>query len=286
MNFQSERARDWSKTHGIEPEQFFTLDDFSLTNTGRKTHRLKCFESVWHFKSEKANHLHVVPKSSPVVFADKVIFGSDRGILWALDSRTGAEHWRFKVSDPGRQGIWSRANIDESRVYFGSYDGNLYCLDADSGSEVWRNGDGDWIGSSPTLDPANDRLWIGLEHRRPDARGSIAAFTMSTGEKKWERFVPDLVHCTPAYSPSLNAVAIGANDHRLYLLDAMTGDVRWEFVTEGPIKDAPLFDEARHLIYCAGFDGVVRAIDTEPPRVCRRLIGLSYAAMDLSSSMA
>jgi outer membrane protein assembly factor BamB len=102
---------------------------------------------------------------------------------------------------------------------------------------------------------------LALEHARLDRHGSIAAFNIETGVKQWEHWVTDYVHGTAAFSDLLNAVAIGANDNCLYLLDAITGALRWVFRTEKPIKEAPVIDDLRGLVYFGGFDGHVRAID-------------------------
>jgi outer membrane protein assembly factor BamB/orotate phosphoribosyltransferase len=261
VNYHSAPGIAWSRRHGINPHFFFTLDDFGLKQGGPKPRPIRRFATIWRFRSEKANHFHVVPKSSPLVAGGKVIFGSDRGILWALDTATGAERWRFETAHPGRKGIWSRPAAFEGKIYFGAYDGNLYCLDADTGKEVWRNADADWIGSSPVLDPDEGLLWIGLEHQRPGAQGSVAAFDPLTGEKRWERYLPLQVHATPAYSRRHRTIAIGSNDGKLHMFDAASGETRWEFAAGGPIKEAALVDDERGLVYVTSFDGCIRALD-------------------------
>lgn len=263
INYRTARGASWSRLYSIMPHYLFGLDDFGLTSPPIKRYQPKRFENVWSFNSDKANHFDVVPKSCPVLAEDMIIFGSDQGVLWALNKDNGEENWRFKLHDPNRKGIWSRPACHHGRVYFGGYDGNLYCLDLDTGAEVWRNGYADWIGSSPIIDSATDYLWIGLEHNRPNGHGSIAAFDLTTGEKRWENFVPQQVHGTPAYSAKFKAIAVGANDNRLYLCDAYSGALRWVFETDGPIKEAPLFDEQRNAIYVTSFDGIIRAIDIE-----------------------
>jgi hypothetical protein len=56
-----------------------------------------------------------------------------RDCVTALDSRTGAERWRFYAEGPVRlaPAAW------DGRVYFSSDDGRLYCLDAATGRLAW-----------------------------------------------------------------------------------------------------------------------------------------------------
>lgn len=263
VNYKSAPGIDWCEQNEISPFYLYSLDDFGLKQ-GKKNQRiLNRFENVWSFSSGKGNHFHVVPKSSPVLSQDKVMFGSDRGTFWALDLDSGAVNWRFEISDPGRKGIWSRPVVAGTTVFFGAYDGNVYALDIATGREVWRNVDADWIGSSPAVDVDLNLLWIGCEYRRPRSRGSIAALDLSTGKKRWEHFVSEFVHASPSFSSRYRAIAIGGNDRILYLLDAETGDIRWEFRADGEIKDTPCFDEERGLIYFTAFDGIIRAVDVD-----------------------
>jgi outer membrane protein assembly factor BamB len=66
----------------------------------------------------------------PIVVGDTLYFGSNRNDrLTALDTRTGAERWRFYADGPIR---FAPVHF-EGRLYFTSDDGNLYCLDAQTG---------------------------------------------------------------------------------------------------------------------------------------------------------
>ena len=48
-----------------------------------------------------------------------------------------------------------------------------------------------------------------------------------TGEVAWVRVLDDYVYASPAVADRL--VYVGSYDHRLYALDAVTGEVRWSF---------------------------------------------------------
>ena len=261
INFCSADGQSWLARRDLRVFSLFTLAAFGLSCSRRQSPSFNAFENVWSFKSPRPNHFHIVPKSAPVIAGDKVLFGSDRGTLWSLYAQSGEVAWRFQIGHPGRKGIWSRALVHENCVFFGAYDGNFYSLSLTDGREIWRRWDADWIGSSPVLSASDGLLWVGFEYERPSSRGSVVALDIRDGRKVWEFLVPCYAHGTPAHSPKFGAVAIGLNDHTVCLLDAHTGELRWRFATSGPVKEQPTFDESRDLLYVAGFDGVIRALD-------------------------
>ena len=263
IDYEATLGDAWKARHGFSVSSLFKLHDFGLTMKAPTPPPANSYTKAWEFSASNPNHFHVVPKSSPAVAGDKVVFASDAGTMWALEAATGKPIWDFSIREPHRKGIFSRAVISGDRVMFGAYDGNLYSLHLADGSEAWRYDGADWIGSSPAISESDDLLWIGLEHARPGNQGSVAAFRLSSGEKVWQHWVPEYVHGSPTFSRRHGVIAIGGNDHHLYCLDALSGELQWKFATGGPIKEAPAFDETRGLIYFGSFDGGIRAIDTE-----------------------
>ena len=219
------------------------------------------FEVVWRRRGGEPNYFHVVPKSTPALDAGRLYAGGDDGALRALDQESGAERWRIRIDDPRRKGIFSSPALHRGRVFFGGYDGCVRCLDCATGSLVWRFSGADWVGSSPTLAPALDRLFIGLEHASPRFRGGIVALGLSRGEKRWELRCAAHVHGTPLWVPEHGAVACGDNEGRLRLLDADDGGERWSHAAGGAIKARPVFDAGAGQLLFGAFDGGIHAVD-------------------------
>lgn len=247
---------------GVALESLLALPDLGLASLPAPEPRPGAgFEVVWRRRGGEPNYFHVVPKSTPALDASRLYAGSDDGTFRALDQASGAERWRTRIDDPRRKGIFSSPALHEGRVYFGGYDGCVRCLDCDTGERVWRFSGADWVGSSPALAPALERLFIGLEHASPRFPGGVAALDLSGGEKIWEFRCTAHVHGTPLWVPEHHAVACGGNDGRLRWLDAAAGGERWSYAAGGEIKAGVAFDAAAGQLLFGAFDGGIHAVD-------------------------
>ncbi|MGI8907679.1 MAG: PQQ-binding-like beta-propeller repeat protein [Candidatus Sumerlaeaceae bacterium] len=74
--------------------------------------------------------------SSPVVDAQGVVyFGSNDGVLTALDAATGRVRWR---NTDAQYSIESKPLLHEGRLYVGAWDGYIYCVNCADGRTQWR----------------------------------------------------------------------------------------------------------------------------------------------------
>ena len=69
------------------------------------------------------------------VVGEVVYYGSSDGKVYAVNTRTGQDLWRFYTEGPVRLS----PTISEDKVYFGSDDGCAYCLNASDGKLVWKH---------------------------------------------------------------------------------------------------------------------------------------------------
>ena len=258
------------------------------------------FETAWRFTSPKANLRFAVPKSTPVLYQDTLIFGSDCGTLWGLDVATGKPRWQVDTPDETGKGIISSPLLDhDGTVVYGNYSGQLMRVDAATGKVVNMRKVCDWIGSSPC--EISGGYAVGLEFKTPPEQGAVAGFDYDFG-LQWSVPLKKPNHCSPVYSAEHDAVVSGTNDgtmHALtsdgvamcpplaglkavkyhaalyktyavfgafdgcvYVWDFTTGEVVFKYPTDDLVYCRPLIVEGRAFIGSSDHQFVVIDLDT------------------------
>lgn len=265
INFRPLEDYPWVKNGKIKHASLFSLNDFGLKSDITPAPLfVESYRTCWKFKSKDPNFFYVVPKSAPALDDEKVYFGSDIGIFWALRQVNGSVAWKFQVGEMALgKSIFSSPAICNNSVYFGAYDGNVYSFDKETGRTNWISREAEWVGSSPSVAPELDLLFIGLEFALPQKRGGIVALNLKTGEKIWEYRIAEYIHSSPLYIKELEAVVVGSNDYVVYLFEAKTGKLLWRFQTGGEIKASFTFDVERSLITFGSFDGCLYVLDAK-----------------------
>ncbi len=262
VDYRSRQGLDWRAEHGLRVAAPFTLGDFGLSLARPAAAPSQRYRQVWHTAVPGGFPFHVVPKSAPVLVGNRLFRGCDAGRMQAFDAASGAVVWEHVASGAApRKGIWSTPALHDGRLYYGAYNGVVYALDAATGREVWAQSCCDWVGSSPLVVPRHGLLYVGLEHERPWAQGSLAALDLGTGAKAWEKLTERFQHGSAAYWAGGDLVVWGTADHRTVGLEPRTGQVRWSFDTRRSVKLAPVVDEARGLVAFASFDKSIYLLD-------------------------
>ena len=121
--------------------------------------------------------------AGPTVDDGVVYVGSMDGYLYAVDSQTGRELWKFEAGHP----VISTPAVADGTVYFGSgcvgefclrrpdSDYNFYALDSQTGQEIWRFKTGGGVASSPLV--ADDLVYFGSEDQH------VYALDRQTGQE-------------------------------------------------------------------------------------------------------
>lgn len=160
----------------------------------------------------------------PTVGYGRVYLAQQKGLFFALDSKTGKVDWRKNM---GRCAAAS-PTIGKGVVYQ-SYMHPVQCLqdqagatgfviawDADTGKELWRFNSGP-IESTPLL--RNDTIYVGgWDHK-------VHAINAKTGRLKWSFEGDDQINTSAAYWRG--TIYIASDGGTLYALDAGTGKLRW-----------------------------------------------------------
>lgn len=174
----------------------------------------------WHFTVPSLSGQVVGP---PVVADTTVYVGASDHYVYALDTNTGAERWRFRTGNK----VWAGVAPDGAGVvYIASLDHNLYAVDAATGAERWRFETGGAIASTPLF--ANGRIYLGsadgnLYALDPRERSRGATFPAAT---EWRLSSDSWFWATPLHDGG--RLYVGAINGEVYALDATTGRVIWK----------------------------------------------------------
>jgi outer membrane protein assembly factor BamB len=170
----------------------------------------------------------------------------DDGLVHAIDLATGTARW--KVSTGGA--VRATPVTHEGSVLVHSDDGFLYRLDAATGGIQWKTAvvdsatkrvpfgasdfQYDQYASAPAI--AADRLFLG------HADGTLRAFDLETGERRWTFATGGAITATPAVRG--DRVIFGSFDGTVYGLQAATGEPLWRHDTGAAVSSsAGLFED-------------------------------------------
>ena len=229
--------------------------------------------------------------SSPAVAGNLVAVGSRANKLLACDIRSGAVLWELVRGD------WfnSSPTIVDGVVYVGCRDHNVYGIDAATGEQRWQYTTSSTVDSSPRV--VGQSVFIGGDDRKvrslsartgggsgtsprrrassPRPRWPTACCTSAATTAACTRWRPTPAAsggATPRRAGSGRArsvtgglVVVGSHDRFLHAVDAATGQVRWRFLTAGPIDDSsPAYADG--LVYVGTLAGTVHAVDATTGR--------------------
>ena len=256
LNFQSAHGVKATIDNKLLVKSLFNLDDFGFNYPHEHVPNTK-YSIQWTFAPPKPNLHFAVCKSTPVIHDNNIMFGSDSGMFWCLNTHTGRLNWCHDTEDKTGKGTVSWPIVVDGLVYFGAYSGKLTCIHADSGVVIYDNKVCDWIGSSPCY--AHGNIYIGLEYNNKNHPGSVACFDAHTGEKKWEQFVNIQQHSSPVYATDTDSIVTGTNDGRCIVFNPHTGDIKASFNVGYAIKYHPAVKD--NLAIFGAFDGCLYVWD-------------------------
>ena len=140
--------------------------------------------------------------AQPAVAGGRLFVGSQNGVVYALDAKTGCSHWTYVARGGVRTAISIGALHTGHALYFGDTAANVYAVDASTGAELWRRDveehPGARITGAPTLHAGRlyvpvssieEALAIDPGYGCCTFRGSVVALDAATGEQIWKTFV-------------------------------------------------------------------------------------------------
>jgi eukaryotic-like serine/threonine-protein kinase len=213
-------------------------------------------------------------QSTPAYDDKRVYIGSDRGILYAFNRKTGQQTWTYPTGQ--NVTITTQPTTGAGRVYFEATDDNVYAVEAATGTLKWKytRSDGSLGYSSPTF--ANDRIYVCGET-------TLYCLDAETGEEQWKAYLGGKSQGTPVVDGE--TVYVGGDGTGLSAVNATNGEIRWTFKGKGNDDwfGTPLV--AGGLVYVTSYGRYAYALDPAAkgkPKWSYQLLGnsLSQPAYD------
>lgn len=190
---------------------------------------------------------------------DIVMVGANDGVLHGYDTNSGEELWShdFEAVFSGEADIKTTAAMSQSRGIgvLGTWDQHVYGIELESGDILWQFDTGAMIQGSPALDDENGRVFQGAS----GSGDTFFALDVETGERLWS-IAAGRVSSSPAISGNRERVVFGSQDEKVIAVEAATGEIVWEFPTDGGVTASPIL--VGDMIYVAARLGSLYALRT------------------------
>jgi alcohol dehydrogenase (cytochrome c) len=133
-------------------------------------------------------------EGTPLLLDGVLYITGNNNFAWAVDSRTGAQIWRYRRQLPSGL-TYGGANIVNrgfaalgNLLFMGTLDAHLIALDRNTGSVVWDVTLDDFkLGHAATVAPlaVKDKVIVGNSGGDLPTRGFIDAYDAKTGKRAW-----------------------------------------------------------------------------------------------------
>ena len=167
--------------------------------------------------------------AEPALTDAAMIFATDRGMVHAVDRRTGRALW---TAQAGKRAI-RVAPVVAARhglVYIASLDSTLYALNLDDGREIWRYRAGGSLWKGPAV---KDTLVT-----FSDGMGNLFALHARHGTLLWQKQFSTPFGTSPLVVNQV--IYLGSMDKSLYALQLTTGEIIWKAELRGRVRTNPI----------------------------------------------
>ncbi|OGT30959.1 MAG: outer membrane protein assembly factor BamB [Gammaproteobacteria bacterium RIFCSPHIGHO2_12_FULL_35_23] len=226
-------------------------------------------------------YLRLVPAASNgVIYA-----GSHKGVVTALDAKTGAVLWQVSVKQSITSGLVAGGG---NAIYFGTGNAKLFALSMQNGQVLWKTAVADEILAQPQY--VNGTV---LVHT---LSGNLAAYSAQDGHRIWsfDEDVPSLIlHAAGQPQIAGNMVIAGFANGELVVLDINSGQVIWEQHVAYPTGDNPISQMVditvnpvvvNGVVYAATYQGQIAAYSLDNGQLIWKHKISSYAGITANQS--
>lgn len=151
--------------------------------------------------------------ASPVQMGDEIIVAPRGGVVWALDTSTGAS----RIITDLHAGVLATPAVRGGMLYLGTEQGAVVALDAAAGTAKWETQIGGLIRFGPAVD--DQSVYV---HTLAGSQSRVHALDLATGAEAWS------VPFTTGYSsPALFENLVIVSGEAIAALDRRTGAQVW-----------------------------------------------------------
>ncbi|MES2462501.1 MAG: PQQ-binding-like beta-propeller repeat protein [Armatimonadota bacterium] len=212
-------------------------------------------------------------QSSPALDKTKAYIGSDKGVLYSVNRKTGQIAWQFVGA---ANSLLTRPAVSDSTVVVESTDNSIYGVDAASGKQKWKfvRPDGSLGYAAPRIGEENALYGCG--------ETTLYRLNLENGKEKWHTYIGGKSASTPDMGGG--RVYVGGDGTGLSAFSQDNGSSLWNFkgTKVGDWFGAPLY--AGGTVYATTYNRYVYAVNaaTGTVRWSYRLPGssLSQPALD------
>jgi outer membrane protein assembly factor BamB len=203
-------------------------------------------------------------KNNPVqpIIAGKTAYLASGSVLYALDSETGEQKWRYpaegSIGTPNTTTIKASPVVAGGTVFVGAMDGVLYAIDNTTGVLKWQFATGGGIRFSPIV--VGDVIYFGSDDYK------VYGLDVNTGKQSMEPLkTGNNIIGSPAYADNL--LYFASADLNFYAVNASTGRTKFSVRTTNAnlysspvVTDRYIYTTGGNNLYCLRRNGDVRWI--------------------------
>ncbi len=226
--------------------------------------------------------------AAPMIFDNKVIFGSNDGVLHAIDKISGKIIWSYTTENQiaGSANVWTTGT--RSGIIVGSYDYFLHCVEPATGKLLWKVETENYVNGTPSISNGKivfggcdgilrivepltgketDTIDIGVYIASSpalsaglayfgDYNGTKYCMNLNSGKAIWKiptKEESGAILGIPAIGSS--TVVLGSEDKFIYCFDQKDGKLKWKYRTGGRVVSSAVITDTKVL--ATGMDGYV-----------------------------
>lgn len=147
----------------------------------------------WKYRTSEQDRASVI--GAPVVAGERVYVADAKGVLHAINLKTGKADWTYSTPD----GFETTPLVYDGKVYLGDMIGNFHCVSAADGSKVWV------VDAESTIH-SSANVWEGKIVFGTDG-AEIFCLNAADGKEVWRARAGDRVNAAPSVGNGLAYVS-------------------------------------------------------------------------------